>query len=280
MTFARNVLIVLSAGFVLLYTGALGYLYVSQREFLFPRGTAQIRNPEQSSIYRAQDIVEPDGTRLTIWRASPKRRGAGTFVMFHGNAASVLEFAGAGEAIHQEGFGVVLASYRGYSGNTGSPSEAGLMADAHAILATVPKDDGPVILWGHSLGSGVAARMASEGRASALILESPFTAAVDLAAVAYPYFPVRWLMKDRFDTLSLAPRIKVPVLILHGTEDQAIPFRMSETLARAFGRQATLVPVQDADHNPDPSELLPLVQTWVRAHSAAIHHTEAGVPHA
>jgi fermentation-respiration switch protein FrsA (DUF1100 family) len=152
-----------------------------------------------------------------------------------------------------------------------------LNADARAILASLPKDSGPIILWGHSLGSGVAARMASEGRASALVLESPFTAAVDVAANAYPFFPVRLLMRDRFDTLALVPRIQVPVLILHGTEDQAIPFAMGATLARAFGRRATLVPVLGADHNPDPVDLWPSVRDWLQTHSGAVRGNRKAV---
>jgi uncharacterized protein len=220
----------------------------------------------QSSTYRVHRLAEADGTRLTIWETPPTRPRAGRFVTFYGNGASVLEFAPVGEEIHRKGFGVVLASYRGYSGNTGRPSEAGLMADARAVLATIPKADRPIILWGHSLGSGVAARMAGEGRGTALILESPYTAVVDVAAAEYPIFPVRWLMKDRFDTFALVPQIKVPVLILHGTEDRIVPFQMGETLAHAFGKQAMFVPISGADHNLNQTQLLLLVMKWLHAH--------------
>jgi fermentation-respiration switch protein FrsA (DUF1100 family) len=269
MKFVRNVMILLSGALIALYIAAVGYLYAYQRDMLFPRTTTKV-SPAPTSIYRARDIREADGTRLTIWQASGLREGIGTFVMFYGNGASIYEFAQTGEDLHQYGFGVVLASYRGYSGNTGTPTEAGLMADARAILCTVARN-GPIILWGHSLGSGVAAHMASEGRASALILESPFTAAVDVAAAKYPIFPVRWLMKDRFDTLSLVPQIRMPILILHGTHDQLIPYQMSETLASAFGARAVLVPIRGADHNPDQVNLLPVVLTWLHDHSEAIY---------
>ncbi len=278
MEFMRNVVILLIGSLFVLYLAALGYLYARQRDMLFPRNGAPIELPDQASIYRARDIVESDGTRLTIWQAPESREGMGTFVMFYGNGASVHEFARIGESLTRYGFGVVLASYRGYSGNTGIPSETGLMADARAVLAIVPKGNGPIILWGHSLGSGVAARMASEDRASALILESPFTAAVDVAADAYPIFPVRWLMKDRFDTLSLVPQIKQPVLLLHVTEDEVIPFKMSETLNRAFDTRATFVPIRGADHNPDQAELLPIVLNWLHNRSTAIYEGKARRP--
>src|SRR5207244_4333098 len=99
-----------------------------------------------------------------------------------------------------------LASYRGYSRNPGDPSETGLMADARAVLASLPKNHGPVIVWGQSLGTGVAARMASEGRANALILQSPYTSIANVAALRFPVYPVRLLIKDPFDTLSLVPK--------------------------------------------------------------------------
>ena len=271
MRFLRNVVVLLSGALVVVYVAALIVLCVYQRDLLFPRGEMVADLQSRTSIYRMHQIREADGTRLTIWRAPVARRGIGTFVLFYGNASSVVEFAEAGEMLHDDGFGVVLASYRGYSGNTGSPTESGLMADARAILATLRKSDGPVILWGHSLGSGVAARMTAEGRASALVLESPFTAAVDVAAAAYPIFPVRWLMKDRFDTLSLVPQIKTPVLILHGTADEVAPFEMSKTLARAFGSRAALVPLSGAHHNLDQTVLVPIVTRWLHAHSTAIY---------
>jgi len=270
MKFLRNVAILLAGALTMFYVAALLLLFIYQRDLLFPRDKAAIDAPPQSSVYRVRHIVEVDGSRLAIWEAPPARPRVGTFVTFYGNGSSLLEFAPVGEEIHREGFGVVLASYRGYSGNTGQPSEAGLMADARAVLATIPKADGPIILWGHSLGSGVAARMASEGRAAALILESPYTGVVDLAAAEYPIFPVRWLMKDRFNTFALVPQIEVPVLILHGTEDRIVPFQMGKTLAHAFGKQAVFVPISGADHNLNQTQLLPFVMKWLHAHWTAI----------
>lgn len=271
MKFLRNVAILLSVGLLICYSAAALYLYVSQRELLFPRDQQAIDVPSSGSIYQAREVVESDGTRLSIWQSRATVRGKGTFVFFYGNASSQLEFAAVGQQIHRCGLSVVLASYRGYGGNSGSPSERGLMADARAILKIVPKEDGPIILWGHSLGSGVAARMASEGRASALVLESPFTAAVDVAASAYPLFPVRLLMKDRFDTMSLVPAMRIPVLILHGAGDQVVPTAMGQSLARALGTRATFVPISGAGHDIDATALWPLVRRWLFAHSQEIY---------
>jgi uncharacterized protein len=105
--------------------------------------------------------------------------------------------------------------------------------------------------------------MASEGRGAALILESPYTAATDVAARRFPIYPVRWFMLDRFDTLSLVPRIKVPVLIMSGTKDRVIPFDMGETLARHFGRQATFIPLPGVGHEPHRSDITGVVAAWL-----------------
>jgi hypothetical protein len=134
------------------------------------------------------------------------------------------------------------------------------------VLAGAPK---PVVLWGHSLGSGVAARMASEGRGEALILESPYTSIPDVAARRFPIYPVRFFMRDRFDTLSLVPKIKVPVLIIHGTRDRIVPYDMGVTLAKRFGREAMFIPIVGAAHEPHRSDLVPFVMRWLRGNDLA-----------
>jgi uncharacterized protein len=260
----RRALVTLAGVFAGLYVAALVILFAFQRSLLFVGNTETIPPPEPGSIYVQRMIAEPDGVRLTIWQAPPPMPGAPTIVYFYGNGGNLTQFAAAGEVFHAEGYGVVLAAYRGYSGNPGSPSEDGVMADARAVLAAIPWR-GARVLWGQSLGSGVAARMAAEGRGSALILESPYTAVVDVAARRFPLFPVRLLMRDRFDTLALVGKIHVPVLILHGTDDAVVPFDMGETLARAFGRRATFVDFPGAGHDMVLWTLTPVATQWLKA---------------
>ncbi len=111
--------------------------------------------------------------------------------------------------------------------------------------------------------------MASEGRANALILQSPYTAVVDVAARRFPIYPVRWVMADRFDTASLVPKIKMPVLIMHGTKDDVVPFDMGETLAHAFGAEATFAAILNRGHNDlGIGDLLPIADRWLKEHVA------------
>jgi fermentation-respiration switch protein FrsA (DUF1100 family) len=125
-----------------------------------------------------------------------------------------------------------VLGYRGYAGSDGRPSEDGLYTDARAALTWLNANgvaDSSIVLYGESLGTGVATMMATERKVASVVLESPYTSLTDVAAYQFPYLPVRWLMWDRFDTLSRVGEIKVPLLVMHGDQDVVIP--------QDFGRQ-------------------------------------------
>jgi pimeloyl-ACP methyl ester carboxylesterase len=143
------------------------------------------------------------------------------------------------------------------------------MADARTTIAAVTHRVGPIIVWGHSLGSGVAARMASEGRAVGLVLESPYTSIAEIGVRQYPYIPVRLLSLDPFDTLALVERIKVPVLIFHSADDPEIPFAMGQELAARLGSRSTFVPMTGLGHYPHQADLSVTVVRWARTQGIA-----------
>src|SRR5580698_8245478 len=255
----RNVAMGLAVAIPSVYLAVFFLLAFFQRDLLFIRGrqAGPIAPP-----YHARTLSERDGTRLTVWEAEPATKGAPEIVFFYGNAGTLSDFTLIGAELHDAGFGVVLASYRGYDGNSGTPTEEGLMNDARTVLAALPQRHGAVVLWGQSLGTGVAAHMAAEHRADALILQSPYTAVVDVAARRFPLYPVRLVMEDRFDTLSHAGATKIPVLIMHGTEDETVPFDMGETLSRTFP-DARFVPILGGDHNLYAAQVLPVAKRWL-----------------
>jgi len=133
-----------------------------------------------------------------------------------------------------------LVSYRGYAGNPGTPTEEGLYADGRAALGFLAErgiGPGGVVLYGESLGSGVAVDVARQQAASepvaAVILESPFSSIADVAQTHYPFVPARWLVKDRFDSVAKIAAIGTPLLILHGGRDRVVPQRFGRRLFAA-----------------------------------------------
>jgi uncharacterized protein len=145
---------------------------------------------------------------------------------------------------------VLLVEYRGYGSSKGTPTEQGFYLDAEAALdALAAEGIGPeqVVLSGQSLGTGVAAEMASRGRCERLVLITPYTSIPRLAGRIVPLLPTAWLIADRFDTLAKAPRINAPALVIHGDADELIPYDMGQEVAAALG--APLLTVEGAHHN-------------------------------
>jgi pimeloyl-ACP methyl ester carboxylesterase len=175
-----------------------------------------------------------------------------TIVHFHGNAETADANAFLAHEMKKHGFSTVLVEYRGYGRSRGtSPTEEGLYLDAAAILDLLAsRGIGPdrVVLWGQSLGTGVAAEMALRGRGSRLALVAPFTSTVDMAARIVPFLPASLVMVDRFDTLSKAPSITMPALVVHGDIDDVIPFEQGERVSRALPH-ATFLKVPEGRHD-------------------------------
>jgi fermentation-respiration switch protein FrsA (DUF1100 family) len=203
----------------------------------FPDGLPRVPPSHYEMLDRVQEIsfTTADGIELAAWYA-PAPANRPTIVMFHGNGGSLR-----GERYRLKQFkdaqmGVLLLAYRGYSGNLGSPSEQGLYADARAALdwlhASGVKSDS-IVLYGISLGSGVATKMAAERDFAALVLESPYTSTVDVAAWRFPVVPVSWLMEDRFESLARIGSITEPLLVMHGDRDVVIPQRFGRRLFEA-----------------------------------------------
>jgi pimeloyl-ACP methyl ester carboxylesterase len=180
-----------------------------------------------------------DGVPVIAAQFPPTVDYARTLVIFHGNGETIGGRVQLAEDLRARGLGIVLAEFRGYglATSSGPPDEAGLYRDAAAILDELERQGiGPqrVALMGISLGTGVAAEMAARGRAATLILVSPYTSMSAMAARVVPFLPTRLLCPDRFDTLSKAPRLRVPTLVIHGDSDEVVPFAMGQQVAAAI----------------------------------------------
>jgi pimeloyl-ACP methyl ester carboxylesterase len=184
----------------------------------------------------------------------PAPDGARTIVLFHGNGETIAGGVDLALALRARGVGVALVEYRGYgvsSGNGARPSEEGLYRDADAVLdALAARGVGPerVTLVGISLGTGVASEMAHRGRASSLVLVSPYTSITAMAQRTAWFLPASLLIPDRFDTLAKAPGLRVPTLVVHGDADEVIPVAMGRAVASAIPA-ARLHIIQGGHHN-------------------------------
>ena len=140
--------------------------------------------------------------------------------------------------------------YRGYGGSSSKPSEAALFADAMSLFDRVLAEHRVVIVVGRSLGSGVAVRVASQRPVALLVLVTPYDSLQELAAAQFPYFPVRWLLLDKFESWRYAPQVAAPTLIIAAENDEVIPRASTELLQSRFKESiATFKVVAGADHN-------------------------------
>jgi len=209
-----------------------------------------------------------DGLELGAWLipASQPDRGV-TVLVANGNAGNRALRAPLAAALSRAGMAVLLFDYRGYGGNPGSPSEAGLALDVRAAHRYLTQDrrvpQGRLLYFGESLGAAVVTELATEHPPAGLLLRSPF---VDLAAVGrahYPYLPVGALLRDRYPVAEQLARITMPTTVVYGTTDWIVPPDQSRAVAAAAGGPSHLVAVRGADHNDrtllDGAELIQAV---------------------
>lgn len=230
------------------YVAAAGYLFLFQRDYVFkPGGT--LAAPAELGLDPVEVVTlrAADETDLTGWFVPPAA-GRPTVLYFHGNAGNLSERSPRFEQILASGFGFLVVSYRGYPGSGGFPSEAALFSDALEIFDWLDERAGDIVVHGESLGTGIATYVAAERPALALVLEAPYTAALDIAAVTYPWLPVSFLMRDPFVSREHIKRVEEPLLVVHGTADRVIPVEHGRKLFEAAGEPKKLVIIEGAGH--------------------------------
>ncbi len=195
-----------------------------------------------------------DGITLAGWfiaaRPSPSR---GTVIVLNGNGGNRAYRAMLAAALAPHGLSTLLFDYRGYGGNAGTPSEAGLVRDAHAALdyALSRQDVDPnhVIYFGESLGGSVATALAAARPPSALILRSPFASLADVARYHYPFLPVGWLLRERYPTVELIRQVTCRTLVIVGDADRIVPASQTRLVFDAAAGPKRLLTLEGADHN-------------------------------
>lgn len=227
----------------LIYTLGLVYLslvlalYLFQRKLLYHPHSQQVP-PSHYGLNHVEEVSfdTEDGERINAWYAKAEA-GKPTFLYFHGNAEAIQHRWERVRLFTEAGYGILLVSWRGFAGSTGTPTEAGLHLDARGALRFLevkglkPRD---LIYFGESLGSGVTVPLAKQYPPAAMVLDSPFTSAADVGQRVYWFVPTRYLMKDKFDSMAHAPKVTSPVFIFHGDADPVVPFEFGQQLYEAF----------------------------------------------
>ena len=232
------------------YVGFAAMLYFAQRSLMyFPDRTHT--TPAETGLPEATEVplTAADGVPIRVWHVPPQG-GNPVVLYFHGNGGALRYRVERFRKLLTAGIGLIALEYRGYGGLSGSPSEQGLIRDAEAAYAYAaahyPAQQ--IVLWGESLGCGLAIALAAEKPVGRVILEAPFTSALAIAERRYWYLPVRLLMKDQFRSDRRIKKVTAPLLILHGAHDRVIPFAMGERLFELANKPKHIVRFLDGGH--------------------------------
>ncbi|MCH2037716.1 MAG: alpha/beta hydrolase [Rickettsiales bacterium] len=240
-------------------------MYKTQRSILFkPEG--EMQHPNHHGLDSVDEIIieTSDGTEIVCWYQPPPEQNGPLLMYFHGNALHigdewrVKKF----QSFLSQNMGIAVISYRGYGKSNGHASEEGVYIDARSTLNYLinhkKHNIKNIILYGESLGTGIAVQMALEFPSiKAMILEAPYTSIEQKGIELYPWLPVSILIKDRFDSITKAPKITAPSLVIHGKQDLTIPMSHGQSMLKALGskKKHGLFP-EEYDHtNFDPDYL-------------------------
>ena len=227
------------------------FIYFYQRNLLYLPSENNYQNDKIQFNYEEIFIKVDEKVQLKSWLIKKDFKKFKTLVIFHGNAGHLSNRIYKLNELNKLEINILLISWRGFSGNQGSPTENNLYTDADASIKWL-NDQGvnnnQIILYGESLGSGVAVELGKENNFNSIILESPFTSIENSAKIYYPYLPVRLLLKDRFDSISKIKMINTPILIMHGKKDDVIPFSMGKELFEKANSPKQSYFTSDDDH--------------------------------
>ena len=225
----KGLLVTILLGYVLSFT----VIYVMRHKIIYPLDptTARINGDRLPGVRQVQLDA---GGRLAVWVADPKP-GKPVIVYFHGNAGNLENRTERFNRFLRRGYGLVAMSYRGSSGSAGEPSEAMISGDAMVLRGQLDRlvpaaKSAPIVYYGESLGSAVAVKLAAQVPPNAMVLEAPFLSVPQLASEALWFFPVKLVLDEVWATETFITAYDGPLLIVHGTEDQVVPFRHGQAV--------------------------------------------------
>ena len=219
--------------FVIIYFIILFSTYIFQRNLLYHPSENNYSDDKLEVSISKVKIITQDGIKLLSWYHNKDVDKHKTILFLHGNAGSLENRIHKINHFKDMNVNFLIVAWRGFSGNKGKPTEKGLYEDARSAVRWlqskgVKKNN--IIIYGESLGTGVACEIAQNKNFAGIILESPFTSMVDAGASKYPIFPIKLLLKDKYESNKKIKNIKSPILVMHGEEDKIVPFHMGKKI--------------------------------------------------
>ena len=219
--------------FILTYFLILFSTYIFQRNLLYHPTENNYSGDQISVDVEKIKIRTQDNIELTSWYHKKNLNNYKTILFLHGNAGSLENRIHKINHFKDMNVNFLIIAWRGFSGNEGKPTEKGLYEDARSAVRWLKSNgvkENNIIIYGESLGTGVATEIAQNKNFAGVILESPFTSMIDAGKDKYPYLPVRLLLKDKYESDKKIKNVKSPVLVMHGKVDNIVPFHMGKKM--------------------------------------------------
>jgi len=236
----------------LLYVALVVLLYLTQSRYVYyPESKLEAYPSDVGLAFEEVNLVTEDGIRLSAWYV-PSQRSQEVILFCHGNAGNISHRLDSLGVFYNLGFSTFIFDYRGYGRSEGHPSEQGTYKDAEAawqyLVKVLKVPPNRIVIFGRSLGGAIATELAVRHQPAALIIESTFMSFKDIASEMYPYIPTSLIARFSYNTLEHIRNVKAPVLIVHSSQDDIIPFRHGQSLYSAAREPKEFLKIQ-GDHN-------------------------------
>tara|TARA_B100000886_G_scaffold285348_1_gene209791 strand:+ start:216 stop:1016 length:801 start_codon:yes stop_codon:yes gene_type:complete len=242
---------ILTTSVIVIYLILLTLIYINQRKLLYLPSENNYLDDPINFTYNEFFIEVDKSVKIKSWLIKKDLKKYKTILFLHGNAGNLFNRSYKLNRLNELNLNVLIISWRSFSGNPGKPNETNLYGDAKKAVKWL-NDKGVetenIILYGESLGTGVAVEIGQTNKFNSIILESPYTSMVKAAKIYYPYLPVKFLLKDKYESEKKIKNIKTPILIMHGKKDNIVPFYMGKKLFEIANKPKKFLQIEEDDH--------------------------------
>ena len=246
----KHIYILISSALVI-YLILLTLIYINQRKLLYLPSENNYLDDPINFTYNEFFIEVDKNIKIKSWLIEKDLKKYKTILFLHGNAGNLFNRSYKLNRLNELNLNVLIISWRSFSGNLGKPNETNLYGDAKKAVKWL-NDKGVktenIILYGESLGTGVAVEIGQTNKFNSIILESPYTSMIKAAKIYYPYLPVKFLLKDKYESEKKIKNIKTPILIMHGKKDDIVPFYMGKKLFEIANKPKKFLQIEEDDH--------------------------------